>query len=55
MEEVNFPVTIQYTPQWVIYEKIDKDFEFDWGSIIYTNLPNKPVSWVDLYMNNHFF
>ena len=55
MEEVRFPVTIQYTPQWVIYEKIDKDFEFDWGSIIYTNTPNKPVSWVDSYMNNHFF
>jgi hypothetical protein len=31
IEEVGFPVMIQYTPQWVIYEKIDKDFKFDWS------------------------
>jgi hypothetical protein len=33
LTEVNFPVTIQYTPQWVIYEKIDDTFEFDWSSL----------------------
>ena len=33
MEEVKFPVIIQYTPQWVIYEKLDKSFSFDWESI----------------------
>jgi hypothetical protein len=31
--EVPFPVTIQYTPQWAIYEKLDPNFEFDWGSL----------------------
>jgi hypothetical protein len=31
--EVPFPVTIQYTPQWAIYEKLDPTFEFDWSSI----------------------
>lgn len=31
--EVDFPVTIQYTPQWVIYEKLDETFEFDWATI----------------------
>ncbi len=31
--EVDFPVTIQYTKQWIIYEKIDPNFEFDWISI----------------------
>lgn len=30
LQEVSFPVTIQYTPQWVIYEKLDNSFEFDW-------------------------
>ena len=33
LHEVNFPVTIQYTQQWVIYEKIDDTFDFDWSSI----------------------
>jgi hypothetical protein len=33
MGEVEFPVMIQYTPQWVIYENLDKDFEFDWTTI----------------------
>jgi hypothetical protein len=31
--EVPFPVTIQYTPQWVIYEKLDPVFEFNWDSL----------------------
>jgi hypothetical protein len=30
LQEVTFPVTIQYTPQWVIYEQLDSSFEFDW-------------------------
>ena len=31
--EVEFPVTIQYTKQWVIYEQLDPNFNFDWISI----------------------
>ena len=31
--EVDFPVTIQYTKQWIIYEKLDPNFDFDWISI----------------------
>ena len=31
--EVKFPVTIQYTPQWVIYEQLDSSFEFDWNTL----------------------
>jgi len=31
--EVEFPVIIQYTKQWVIYEKLDKTFKFDWKTI----------------------
>ena len=31
--EVGFPVTIQFTKQWVIYEKIDKEWDFDWDQI----------------------
>lgn len=33
LHEVSFPVTIQYTPQWVIYEKIDDTFDFDWSQL----------------------
>ena len=33
--ELNFPVTIQYTKQWVIYEKLDPAWDFDWSSIKY--------------------
>jgi hypothetical protein len=33
LNEVSFPVTIQHTKQWVIYEKLDKDFEFDWSTL----------------------
>lgn len=29
--EVEFPVTIQYTKQWVLMEKLDPLFEFDWS------------------------
>lgn len=32
-EEVKFMVNIQYTPQWVIYEKLDSTLKFDWHSI----------------------
>jgi hypothetical protein len=31
--EVQFPLTIQYTKQWAIYEKLDINFSFDWDSI----------------------
>ena len=30
---VDFPVNIQYTKQWVIYEKLDPTFDFNWESI----------------------
>jgi hypothetical protein len=33
MHEVEFPVLIQYTKQWVMYEKIDPYFQFNWDSI----------------------
>lgn len=33
VNEVTFPVTIQYTKQWLIYEKLQDDFDFDWDSI----------------------
>lgn len=31
--ELDFPVTIQYTKQWVIYEKLDDSWDFDWSII----------------------
>jgi GNAT superfamily N-acetyltransferase len=31
--EVTFPVTIQYTSQWVIYEKLDTAWNFNWETI----------------------
>lgn len=33
MNELEFPVIIQYTKQWIIYEKLDPTFNFDWASI----------------------
>lgn len=33
VNELEFPVTIQYTKQWIMYEKLDPSFEFDWTSI----------------------
>ena len=30
---VEFPVTIQYTKQWVMYERLQADWEFSWDSI----------------------
>lgn len=37
LHEVEFPVSIQNTMQWVIYEKLDPDFLFDWLSIKFHN------------------
>ena len=34
--KVSFPITIQYTPQWAIYEQLDDTFEFNWQSIAVT-------------------
>lgn len=31
--ELNFPVIIHGKPQWICYEQIDQDFEFDWSKI----------------------
>jgi hypothetical protein len=31
--KVEFPVVIQYTKQWVIYEILDSTFNFDWKNI----------------------
>jgi hypothetical protein len=33
LNELDFPVIIQYTKQWIIYEKLYEDFNFDWDSI----------------------
>lgn len=33
VNELEFPVTIQYTKQWIMYEKLDPSFEFDWSTI----------------------
>ena len=33
--EVNFPVTVQYTKQWIVYEVLDLSFNFNWNSIEY--------------------
>ena len=33
MIEVDFPVNIQYTKQWVVYEQLDPTFVFDWTTI----------------------
>jgi len=33
VNEIEFPVTIQHTKQWVIYEKLDQSWDFDWSSI----------------------
>jgi hypothetical protein len=33
--ELNFPVTIQYTKQWIIYERLDPNFNLDWNTIQY--------------------
>lgn len=33
--KVDFPVVIQHTKQWVIYEKLDTTFNFNWQNIAY--------------------
>lgn len=33
LNEVEFPVVVQNTKQYLIYEKLDKTFDFDWESI----------------------
>jgi hypothetical protein len=33
VNELEFPVTIQYTKQWIMYEKLDPSFGFDWDII----------------------
>jgi len=33
LHKVEFPVIIQNTPQWVIYEKLNQDWNFDWEII----------------------
>jgi GNAT superfamily N-acetyltransferase len=33
LHEVTFPVNIQYTKQYVIYEKLDKNYDYDWELI----------------------
>lgn len=30
VNELKFPIQIQYTPQWVIYERLDPDWDFNW-------------------------
>jgi hypothetical protein len=31
--EIEFSLNIQHTEQWIIYEKLDLNFEFDWDTI----------------------
>lgn len=33
VNELEFPVTIQYTKQWIVYEILDPTFNFDWTTI----------------------
>lgn len=33
LHEVPFLVNVQFTPQWLIYEKLDKNFYFNWNTI----------------------
>lgn len=33
VNEVPFSINVKHTEQWAIYEKLDRNFEFDWGSI----------------------
>ncbi len=33
LEELKFPVIIQKTPQWVIYERLDSSWNFNWDCI----------------------
>ena len=33
VNELEFPVNIQYTKQWIMYEKLDPVFDFDWETI----------------------
>lgn len=35
--ELQFPVCIKYSKQWIIYEKLSNSFEFDWESIRWNN------------------
>ena len=35
LTKVEFPVIVQHTKQWVIYEILDSTFNFDWESIAY--------------------
>ena len=37
VNEISFPIIIQYTKQWIIYEKLQEDFYFDWSSIKWKN------------------
>jgi hypothetical protein len=33
--EVEFPCNVQHTKQYIFYEKLDKDFSFDWATLKY--------------------
>lgn len=33
VHQVPFPVSIKYTPQWVLYQKLDPNWDFDYSSI----------------------
>ena len=33
VNELEFPVTIQYTKQWIVYERLDHTWSFDWRLI----------------------
>ena len=33
VHQVDFPVTIKHTKQWVIYQKLDENWDFDYRQI----------------------
>lgn len=43
LNQLEFPVSIQYTKQWVIYESLDSNWNYDWQQISYQDASPYPV------------
>lgn len=37
LNEIEFPINVQYTKQWGIYERLDSSWDFDWTLIRFDN------------------
>lgn len=37
LKTIDFPLIINKTKQWICYETIDKDFDYDWNSLAYSD------------------